>query len=136
MSGFAGQAAERTIQERNKASIRRFVAEALNEGNLAIVTATRGQFAEGGKARIQELQSAFPDLVTVIHPILADGDWVAHRMVHRGTHRAPFRGILPTGRHVEFTSMAMNCFQDGVVVENWGLHDIPALLAQLGEDMQ
>src|ERR1700751_4698131 len=116
------------IQERNKAGIRQFVEEALNRGNLEIVDATRGEFAAGGKARIQELRSAFPDLVTTIHPIIAHGDWVAHRMIHSGTHLGFFSGIPPTGRHVEFTSIAMNRFDGEIVVENWGLHDIPTLL--------
>ena len=119
------------VQEGNKTSIRRFVERALNQGDLQVVDATRGEFAEGGKGRIQELRSAFPDLATTIHPIVAEGDWVAHRMVHTGTHLGPFRGIPPTGHRVEFTSIAMNRFHDGIVVENWGLHDIPTLLEQI-----
>jgi predicted ester cyclase len=119
------------IRERNKTSIRRFVERALNRGDLQVVDATRGVFAAAGKGRIQELRSAFPDLATTIHPIVAEGDWVAHRMVHTGTHLAPFRGIPPTGHRVEFTSIAMNRFHEGIVVENWGLHDIPTLLEQI-----
>jgi predicted ester cyclase len=120
-------------EEHNKACIHRFVEEALNAGNLRVVDETRGEFAAGGKARIQELRSAFPDLVTTIHPIIAQGDWVAHRMIHSGTHLGAFRGIPPTGRHVEFTSIAMNRFDGEIVVENWGLHDIPTLLKQIGK---
>jgi predicted ester cyclase len=119
------------IQERNKTSIRRFVDGALNRGDLQLVDETRGEFAEAGKGRIQELRSAFPDLATTIHPIVAEGDWVAHRMVHTGTHLGPFRGIPPTGHRVEFSSIAMNRFHDGIVVENWGLHDIATLLEQI-----
>jgi predicted ester cyclase len=52
-------------------------------------------------------------------------------MVHTGTHLAPFRGIPPTGHRVKFTSIAMNRFHEGIVVENWGLHDIPTLLEQI-----
>ena len=118
-------------EERNKASIRHFVDEALNRGNYGIVDQTRGDFAEGGKARMRELIAAFPDLVTTISVIIAEGDWVAHRMVHRGTHTGEFRGIQPTGRTIEFSSIVMNRFVDGVVAENWGLHDYPTLLEQL-----
>jgi predicted ester cyclase len=39
--------------------------------------------------------------------------------------------IPPTGHRVEFASIAMNRFHDGIVVENWGLHDIPTLLQQI-----
>lgn len=74
------------IRERNKA-VRKFVEQALDGGNLEIVDATRGEFAEGGKRRIRELRSAFPDLITTVHPIVAEGDLVAHRMVHKGNLR-------------------------------------------------
>ena len=118
-------------EERNKASIRRIVDEAMNRGIYDVVDQTRGHFAEGGKARMIELRTAFPDLETTIEQMIAEGDWVAHRMVHRGTHLGQFRGIDPTGRRVEFSSIVMNRFKDGVSVENWGLHDIPRVIEQL-----
>lgn len=118
-------------EERNKASIRRIVDEALNQGKYDVVDATRGHFAEGGKSRMIELRSAFPDLDTTIEQLIAEGEWVAHRMVHRGTHLGEFRGIAPTGRRVEFSSIVMNRFKDGISVENWGLHDIARVLEQL-----
>jgi predicted ester cyclase len=118
-------------EETNKAGIRRFVDEALNRHNFEVVDQTRGEFAEGGKGRMRELLESFPDLRTEISTIIAEGDWVAHRMVHRGTHTGEFRGVPPTGRSVEFQSIVMNRLVDGVVVENWGLHDYPAILAQL-----
>ena len=121
-------------EEANKASIRRIVDEALNRGVFDVVEQTRGHFAEGGKARMIELRKAFPDLETTIEQLIAEGDWVAHRMVHRGTHLGDFRGIAPTGRHVEFSSIVMNRFEDGVSVENWGLHDIPRVIEQLTSD--
>jgi predicted ester cyclase len=118
-------------EKRNKASIRRIVDEALNRGIYDVVEETRGHFAEGGKARMIELRKAFPDLETTIEQIIAEGSWVAHRMVHRGTHLGDFRGIAPTGRRVEFSSIVMNRFEDGVSVENWGLHDIPRVIEVL-----
>jgi predicted ester cyclase len=32
---------------------------------------------------------------------------------------------------VEFSSIVMNRFKDGVSIENWGLHDIPEVIRQL-----
>jgi predicted ester cyclase len=118
-------------EERNKASIRRIVDEALNHGIYDVVDQTRGHFAGGGRTRMIELRNAFPDLETTIEQMIAEGDWVAHRMIHRGTHLGEFRGISPTGRRVEFSSIVMNRFEDGVSVENWGLHDIPRVIELL-----
>jgi len=118
-------------EERNKASIRRIVDEALNRGIYDVVDETRGHFAEGGRARMIELRKAFPDLETTIEQMIAEGSWVAHRMVHRGTHLGDFRGISPTRRRVEFSSIVMNRFEGGVSVENWGLHDIARVIELL-----
>src|ERR1043166_3246076 len=122
-------------EERNKARIRRIVAEERTGGIYDVVEQTRGHFAEGGKARMIELRTAFPDLETTIEQLIAEEDWVAHRMIHRGTHRGEFRGIAPTGRRVEFSSIVMNRFKDGVSVENWGLHDIARVIEQLTGDI-
>jgi len=107
----------------------------MNRGIYDVVEQTRGHFAEGGKARMIELRTAFPDLETTIEQLIAEEDWVAHRMIHRGTHRGEFRGIAPTGRRVEFSSIVMNRFKDGVSVENWGLHDIARVIEQLTGDI-
>ncbi|MFB9264260.1 ester cyclase [Bradyrhizobium erythrophlei] len=37
--------------------------------------------------------------------MVAERDVVAGRVVWRGVHRGPWRGIAPTGRHVEFRGM-------------------------------
>jgi predicted ester cyclase len=39
--------------------------------------------------------------------------------------------ILICGRRVEFRTMVFNRFPDGIVMENWGLHDHASVLAQL-----
>ena len=47
------------------------------------------------------------------------------------TREGEFEGVAPTGKRVEFRTMVFNRFADGVVVENWGLHDHASVLAQL-----
>lgn len=118
----------------NKANIYRFVDEALNRGSLDVVDETRGEFAEQSKARIQAWRLAFPDFHTTIENVVAEGDWVAFHLRHQGTHEGEFLGLAPTGRHVDFRSMVFNRFVDGVVVENWGLHDHARALEQLRSD--
>jgi predicted ester cyclase len=113
--------------------VERFVHEALDQGLLDVVDETRGQFAEQSKRRIIAWRTAFPDFSTSIEQVVAEGDWIAFRLRHSGTHRGEYLGVAPTGRRVEFTSMVFNRIENGVVVENWGLHDNETLLKQLAE---
>jgi steroid delta-isomerase-like uncharacterized protein len=124
-------AARQTEGEANKANIYRFVEEALNHGDLDVVDETRGEFAEQSKARIRAWRQAFPDFQTTVETLVAEDDWVAFHLRHRGTHEGEFLGVPATGKRVDFRSMVFNRFRDGVVVENWGLHDHARALEQL-----
>ena len=115
--------------------VKRFVYNALDRGFLDVVDETRGEFAEQSKRRIIAWRTAFPDFTTSIEQLIAEGDWVAFRLKHSGTHKGEFLGMAPTGRRVEFTSMVFNRVNNGVVVENWGLHDNDALRTQLAEKL-
>lgn len=115
--------------------VKRFVYNALDRGLLDVVDETRGEFAEQSKRRIIAWRTAFPDFTTSIEQLIAEGDWVAFRLKHSGTHKGEFLGMAPTGRRVEFTSMVFNRVNNGVVVENWGLHDNDALRTQLAEEL-
>jgi predicted ester cyclase len=126
-----GQSGDDPETWNKKNIVERFVREALDQGLLAVVDDTRGEFAEQSKRRIAAWRTAFPDFSTTIEQLLADGDWVAFRLKHRGTHRGEFLGVVPTGHQVEFTSLVFNRVKDRVVVENWGLHDNETLLKQL-----
>ena len=64
----------------------------------------------------------------------SQNDWVAYNVRHQGTHQGEFEGVAPTGKHVEFRTMVFNRFADGIVVENWGLHDHASVLEQLRAD--
>jgi predicted ester cyclase len=111
--------------------VERFVHEALDRGLLNVVDETRGEFAEQSKRRITAWRNAFPDFATSIEQLVAEGDWVAFRLRHTGTHIGEFLGFAPTGRRVEFTSLVFNRVENGIVVENWGLHDNETLRMQL-----
>jgi predicted ester cyclase len=125
---------EASACEANKANISRFVDEALNRGIFDVVDETRGEFAEQSKARIRAWRRAFPDFHTTIETVIAEGDWVAFHLRHQGTHRGEFLGVAATGKRVDFRSMVFNRFSDGVVVENWGLHDHARALEQLDSE--
>jgi predicted ester cyclase len=127
MASVAGS----TEIEANKANLHRFVDEALNYGILDVVDETRGDFAEQSKARIRAWRQAFPDFRTTIENLVAEGDWVAFHLRHQGTHQGEFFGVAPTGKRVDFRTMGFNRFSNGVVVENWGLHEHARLLEEL-----
>jgi predicted ester cyclase len=117
--------------EANKANIRRYVDEALNRGILEVIDETRGELAQHAKEKVVAWRTAFPDFHTTIETLVAEDDWVAYNVLHEGTHEGEFEGVAPTGRRVAFRTMVFNRFADGVVVENWGLHDHARVLEQL-----
>jgi hypothetical protein len=51
--------------------------------------------------------------------------------VRSGMHLGEVLSGPPTGRRVDFRSMVFNRFANGVVIENWGLHDHARVLDQL-----
>ncbi|MEY9208429.1 ester cyclase [Bradyrhizobium elkanii] len=58
--------------------------------------------AEDVIAHSAAMHETFADLSAVAECLVAERDIVAGRFVWRGRHRSPWRGIQPTGRHVEF----------------------------------
>jgi len=119
--------------EDNKAADRRYVEEVLNRGNLEVINELRTDDVEGVYQRVTAFRTAFPDLQVTIETQVAEGDWVVMRLIYRGTHLGPFMGVPPTGKKVEFATIAMNRYSDGKSVENWGIHDLHGLLKQLKE---
>jgi len=117
--------------EENRALDRRFVEEVLNQRKLDVIDELRTIDVDGTRQRIRMFQTAFPDLHVTIETQVADGDWVISRCVFRGTHRGQLMGMPPTGRKVEFQTIAMNRYSNGKSVEEWGIRDIHGLLQQL-----
>jgi predicted ester cyclase len=52
-------------------------------------------------------------------------------MTARGTHLGPFMGP-PTGKPITITVMDVCRFENGKIVEHWGVPDRFAMLVQLG----
>ena len=90
--------------EENKATFRRYVEEVGNEGNLDLA-----------------------------EKILAEGDKVVTRWRMRSTHEGEFRGIAPTGKELDVTSIGIFRFaEEGKVVESWDNFDQLGMMQQLG----
>ena len=130
--------------EDNKALVRHFFEEVLNQGKLALIdelcapdfvyhnasTTIRGR--EPYKQFLSMYLTAGPDLHFTIEDEVAEGDKVVTRYTTRGTHVGPFMGIPPTGKHVTVTGIAITRIAHGKVVEEWANADELGLLQQLG----
>jgi predicted ester cyclase len=131
-------------EEQNKRIFERVIEEAYSKGNVDVldeVFATNfvehqvgivPPTVDGVKRSIAFLRGAFPDLKLTIEEILASGDKTWARITGRGTHQGTFMGILPTGKSVVVTVMDECRFEDGKIVEHWGVADQLAVMAEIG----
>jgi predicted ester cyclase len=88
----------------------------------------------GLKQAMRGLRAAFADLQYTVEDLITEADRVAVRATMSGTHTGPFRGQPPTGRKFTVLALAVLRFEDGKVVERWGLHDVDLMAAQLAGD--
>src|SRR5215211_6033983 len=107
--------------EENQAIVRRYIEEAVGNGNLAVLdevlspdyynpTTADGPSpggAERYKQAVAQTRATFPDVRVTFEYMIAAGDLVAYHCVWRGTHHGVFRGIAPTGKVVEWRA---TCF--------------------------
>jgi steroid delta-isomerase-like uncharacterized protein len=129
-----------------KAIARRFLEEAFNSGNLAVVDELvapefvnhdaalpePGVGIEAAKASITGYREAFPDLRLTIEQQLAEGEYVTTRWSARGTHQGNLMGMAPTGKQATVTGITIDRIVDGRFVESWTNWDTLGLMQQLG----
>jgi steroid delta-isomerase-like uncharacterized protein len=132
--------------EENKAVARRELEEIWNKGNLDAAEDVYapdyiGHRLAGGKdirglEAIKQLaaatRQAFPDFNHTVEDMLAEGEKVVIRSTIHATHQGEFRGVAPTGKEVEVTSMTMNRIEGGKIAESWHNADHLGLMQQLG----
>ncbi|MCC9075552.1 ester cyclase [Litorilinea aerophila] len=87
---------------------------------------------EGYKQLLAGFRAGFPDLEVTVAGQVAEGSMVANRLVIRGTHTGEFQGIPPTGSAIEVTGMNVMRFENGKIVELWGVPDLLGILQQIG----
>lgn len=128
----------------NEAIYRRIIDEVFNRGHLEVadelVAPTSiehqrgglGDGPEGAKRTAQALRTAFPDFSLIIQDLVVDGDKVWARQRGGGTNLGSFFGRPPTGRtaHVEVYDVAR--FENGRMVEHWGVPDQLGMMFELG----
>ena len=90
------------------------------------------QNLEGVKNAIRYLHRAFSDFSLTIEDIVVDRDKVWGRMTGRGTQTGQFGPMPPTGKKIEITVIDIMRFENGLLVEHWGVADRLAAMEQLG----
>lgn len=87
---------------------------------------------DGLEAFMREIEMAFPDFEVSIIDMLATDETVMTENEFTMTHEGEFNGIPPTGREVEFRSMATCRVTDGELTELREYLDMQGILEQLG----
>jgi len=132
-----------SVEESNKALVKRYIEETWNKGNTAIIDEVIApdfiqhvpgvlQGGAGIKGFFAMLHGAFSNISNTIEDVIAEGDKVVWRSTIRATHTGTFRGLPATGKTVTFSAMNLVRLQDGKIVENWGEQDNLSMLQQLG----
>ncbi len=141
---MSSQSSGTPLAERNKEAFRQIIEEGFSKGNLAALDAVVApDFVEhqkvtglppgleGLKAMIRGLRAVLPDLTLTIEDVTTDGDKVWARLTGRGTHQGQFFGLPGTGKTVAVDVMDVGRFENGKMVEHWGVPDRFSLLEQL-----
>ncbi len=97
--------------------------EHFSEGDISL---------EQFKETLMDYYNTFPDDKATVDIILAEGDMVAVRVTHRGTHKGEFMGISPTGKSIDITNTGIARIVDGKEIEAWSTIDSLRLMQQLG----
>lgn len=89
---------------------------------------------EGTKAIARTLHRWMDDFSLTVEAITVAGDTVWARNRARGTNTGRVMGFGPTGGSVEVDVIDIGRFEDGRLVEHWGIADQMGLLLQVGFD--
>lgn len=89
---------------------------------------------EGAKIAHQGVMQSFPDRKIEILDIVEGGDRVFVRTRVTGTNRGGFPAfnVPANGNPFQIEAWSVYRFEDGKVVQHWGMNDALALLMQLG----
>ena len=130
-------------QEENIEVFRRVIEQGFNSGNLDILdqcfraTYAEHQFdlpatLEEFKGSIRFLRDTFAPFSLTIEDMIADENKVWARMTGRGTDSKGLMGRAPTGKSFTITVIDVCRFENGKIVEHWGVPDRFHQMAQLG----
>lgn len=92
------------------------------------------QGVDGAKGVARILHRWMSDFTLTVEDLAVSGDTVWARNRARGTNTSAVMGFGPTGRTVEVDVIDIGRFENGLMVEHWGVADQLGLLLQLGFD--
>lgn len=131
--------------ERNEATVRTWVDEAFNSGNVdkqapifapsytwAELPPVFGVGPEGLLNFVRAFRAGFPDLHFVIEDTVTNHDKVVWRAVGTGTHCGEFMGIPATGKSIKVQAIIISRFENGLWCEDRVCWDRFGMLQQLG----
>jgi len=132
-----------TQAAQNKALVRRFFDEVLNQQQMAVLDQIiapdfRTTFPatpagrEGFKQALAVFFRAFPDTHNHVEDMIAEGDRVVVRGHLTATHQGEFMGIPPTGKQVQMQYIDIWVVENGKITNNWVQMDFLGMLQQLG----
>jgi predicted ester cyclase len=132
--GRVGKEKMNMSAEENKALVRREQEELWNyTGNLdAAEELFAPDHAEAARQEAADFRRGFPDVVSTIEDLIAEGDKVVARWRSRATHRGEYMGIPSTGKEVEFTGISVYRIEGGKIAESWNSEDQFGLMRQIG----
>ncbi len=84
------------------------------------------------KLYLTTYRTAFPDFHIEDLDVIAEGDHISGRMRVTGTHKGELMGNPPTGKKIDFETLFMIRFKDGLEAEYWLPGNPMALAEQLG----
>ena len=135
----AEEEASVSVEENNKALVRRFNEEVYNRGNMDVADellapnfvfrdAITGEEAgrEDLKREIAEQAAISSDLHFSIEEQIAEGDKVVTRIIGSGTHDLAeyrYRGVSPSGVRITIENISINRVVDGKIVEERTVND-------------
>jgi steroid delta-isomerase-like uncharacterized protein len=120
--------------EENKAIVRREQAELWSHtGDLdAAEELFVADQAEAAKQEAADFRRGFPDVVSTIDDLIAEGDKVVARWRSRATHRGDYMGMPPSGKEVQIMGISVYRIEEGKIAESWMVEDQFGLLRQIG----
>jgi predicted ester cyclase len=128
----------------NEQLYRRLIEEVFNQGRMEVAgeliaphsiehqRGGMGDGPEGVKRTATILRSAFPDLSLTIQDLIVDGDKLWARQRAGGTNLGPFFGFPATGKTAYIEVFDMVRFENGLMVEHWGVPDQLGMMIALG----
>lgn len=133
-----------SLQEQNKAIVRRFYEEVYNQGREDVLDeiispdyldyghTPPGRGIEGAKADFRSGQGIFSDVHFTLDDLIAVGEQVVVRWTGNLTHTGEFMGVAPTGKTIDLTGISIYRLSNGKLTETRNAVNWLTLLQEIG----